>query len=123
MPIMSKVPFMETDMMLEEACRQWFAFIQEDASRADGVGFGQFYRQLSDEMYRQYRENPDDFDFHKSKYPLFLSLNEDEASHLVNELSDHVGCLANRNESHPLQSVLEKISEQMNTEERMVLNL
>lgn len=123
MPIMSKVLFMETDMMLDEACRQWFAFIQEDTSRADGVGFGQFYRQLSDEMYRQYRENPEDFDFHKSKYPVFISLNEDEATRLAEELSDHVGCVTNRNEAHPLKSVFDKLSEQINTEERMVMKL
>lgn len=123
MPIMSLVPFMETDMMLDEACRQWYAFIKEDESRADGVGFAQFYRQLSEEMYREYRANPEAFDFHKSKYPVFISLNEDEATCLAEELSDHIGCMTNRNKAHPLKSVFDRLSEQINTEERMVMKI
>ncbi len=123
MSIMSLVPFMETDMMLEEACRQWYAFIKEDESRADGVGFARFYRQLSEEMYREYREDPATFDFHKSKYPVFISLNEGEATRLAEELSDQVGCMTDRSEVHPLKSVFDKLSEQINTEERMVMKL
>ena len=120
MPIMSKVPFMETDMMLDEACRQWYAFIKEDESRADGIGFGRFFRQLSDEMYEEYRRNPDDFDFQKSHYPLFLSLNEEEAEQLSVLLADK----SQNTDDRLLESIKDKLSEHMNSyEERMVQTL
>lgn len=38
------------DALLEEACRQWYAFIQEDADRSDGVGFAHFCRTLSEQL-------------------------------------------------------------------------
>ena len=34
------------DAFLEEACRQWYAFILEDTDRMDGEGFAYFYREL-----------------------------------------------------------------------------
>ena len=36
--------------MLEEACRQWYAFILEDTDRSDGVGFAYFYHQLREQL-------------------------------------------------------------------------
>ena len=47
MSIVSKYEFERKYPILDEACRQWYAFIQEDPSRADGEGFGQFYEELS----------------------------------------------------------------------------
>ena len=38
------------DALLEEACRQWYAFIQEDTERSDGVGFAHFCRTLSEQL-------------------------------------------------------------------------
>lgn len=38
------------DAFLEEACRQWYAFILEDTDRMDGEGFAYFYRELRCQM-------------------------------------------------------------------------
>ena len=38
------------DAVLEEACRQWYAFILEDTDRSDGVGFASFYRELREQL-------------------------------------------------------------------------
>lgn len=38
------------DALLEEACRQWYAFIQEDTERSDGAGFAYFCRTLSEQL-------------------------------------------------------------------------
>ena len=38
------------DAMLEEACRQWYAFILEDTDRSDGAGFAYFYHQLREQL-------------------------------------------------------------------------
>lgn len=35
---------------LEEACRQWYAFILEDNDRMDGVGFAHFYREIREQI-------------------------------------------------------------------------
>ena len=51
MSIVSKYEFERKYPILDEACRQWYAFIQEDPSRADGEGFGQFYEELSSLKY------------------------------------------------------------------------
>lgn len=34
------------DIFLEEACRQWYAFIEEDLDRADGEGFAGFFYEI-----------------------------------------------------------------------------
>lgn len=34
------------DIFLEEACRQWYAFIEEDLERADGEGFAGFFYEI-----------------------------------------------------------------------------
>ena len=43
------------DAFLEEACRQWYAFILEDTDRMDGEGFAYFYRELRGQL----MEDPD----------------------------------------------------------------
>ena len=53
MSIVSKYEFERKYPILDEACRQWYAFIQEDPSRADGEGFGQFYEELSSLKYEK----------------------------------------------------------------------
>ena len=53
--------FQEKYGLLDEACRQWCALSQENKSLLDGVGFGNFYKQLSLERYKEYRQNPKTF--------------------------------------------------------------
>lgn len=45
-------PFNQTveDACLEEACRQWYAFILEDNDRMDGEGFANFYREVRERL-------------------------------------------------------------------------
>lgn len=38
------------DAFLEEACRQWYAFILEDNDRMDGAGFADFYREIREQL-------------------------------------------------------------------------
>ena len=69
MSIVSKYEFERKYPILDEACRQWYAFIQEDPSRADGEGFGQFYEELSSLKYEEYRQHPEAFDMQRTDYP------------------------------------------------------
>ena len=46
----AQIPLKVEDAMLEEACRQWYAFILEDAERSDGAGFAYFYHQLREQL-------------------------------------------------------------------------
>ena len=46
----AQIPTKVEDAMLEEACRQWYAFILEDEVRSDGVGFAYFYHQLREQL-------------------------------------------------------------------------
>ena len=59
--IVSLKKFQEKYGLLDEACRQWCALSQENKSLLDGVGFGDFYKQLSLERYKEYRQNPKTF--------------------------------------------------------------
>lgn len=63
MVILSKHEFERSPQIMDEACRQWYAFIEEDSSRTDGEGFSFFYEQLCAEKYEEYRKHPDEFDF------------------------------------------------------------
>lgn len=38
------------EALLEEACRQWYAFIQESPERSDGEGFAGFYREICQQL-------------------------------------------------------------------------
>lgn len=119
MDILSKKAFMESHAMLDEGCRQWYAFIQEDDSRMDGEGFGAFYQQLCDEKYEEYRQEPENFSFGKPQYPIFLALNEEEAQKLAGDLADHVRCMRDSGEGNPLKSVYNKLTDQMSTAEQI----
>lgn len=61
--MLNKNQFIHRARMMDEACRQWYAFIEDDKDRADGEGFTEFYRQICDEKYEEYLENPGMYDF------------------------------------------------------------
>lgn len=82
MSIVSKYEFERKYPILDEACRQWYAFIQEDPSRADGEGFGQFYEELSSLKYEEYRQHPEAFDMQRTDYPFSFAFSEPDAAFL-----------------------------------------
>ncbi len=43
-------------MILEEACRQWCAFIDDVPERADGEGFAEFFFEIFEEKELEYAE-------------------------------------------------------------------
>lgn len=88
MMLVSLQQFKEDYRMLDEACRQWFAFIEEDSSRADGIGFGKFYDELCKIKYREYINNPEDFYKFEQKYPVFIALNKEQTEALANALEN-----------------------------------
>ena len=91
MMLVSLQQFKEDYRMLDEACRQWFAFIEEDSSRADGIGFGKFYDELCKIKYREYINNPEDFYKFNQSYPVFLALNKEQTEALNNVLENCIG--------------------------------
>ena len=45
------------DAVLEEACRQWYCFIDDAPERADGEGFAQFFYEIFEQKEQEYMEN------------------------------------------------------------------
>jgi len=45
--------------MLDEACRQWCAFIDEAPERRDGEHFTEFFNEICERKYQEYLEDPD----------------------------------------------------------------
>ncbi len=92
MAILSKHEFEHSPNIMDEACRQWYAFIEEDSSRADGEGFSSFYEQLCAEKYEEYRNHPDEFDFDApvSAKESLLLLNAEQADVLNHIISTAV---------------------------------
>lgn len=45
---------------LEEACRQWCAFIDEAPERKDGEGFAAFFYEIFSDKEKEYAENIED---------------------------------------------------------------
>lgn len=43
-----------TDALLEEACRQWYCFIDETPDRLDGEGFAYFFREICEQKQDKY---------------------------------------------------------------------
>ena len=43
------------EMCLNEACRQWCAFLDEAPERKDGEGFAEFYREIYLQKSEEYR--------------------------------------------------------------------
>ena len=116
MSIVSKYEFERKYPILDEACRQWYAFIQEDPSRADGEGFGQFYEELS---------SLKAFDMQRTDYPIFLCLSEPDAAFLSGDLFDHVHSLRHSDGEHPAERLYHQLRSRMeqveNKEEGMVM--
>lgn len=77
--IVSLKKFQEKYSLLDEACRRWCALSQKDNSLMDGVGFGDFYKKLSLEMYEEYRHNPKSFSFAEPGKMIVLPLTRAEA--------------------------------------------
>ncbi len=125
MSIVSKYEFERKYAMLDEACRQWYAFIQEDPSRADGEGFGQFYEELCSLKYEEYRLHPEEFDMQRTDYPIFLCLSEQDAAFLSSDLFNHVRSLRHSDEEHPAERLYRQLCPRMeqieNIEEGMVM--
>lgn len=125
MSIVSKYEFERKYPILDEACRQWYAFIQEDPSRADGEGFGQFYEELSGLKYEEYRQHPEAFDMQRTDYPIFLCLSEPDAAFLSGDLFDHVHSLRHSDGEHPAERLYHQLRSRMeqveNKEEGMVM--
>ncbi len=119
MALVSLHQFKEDYRMLDEACRQWFAFIEEDSSRADGIGFGKFYDELCKIKYREYINNPDDFYKFEPAYPIFLALSKEQTEALANVLEKSI-CDSN-------DEILSELSQRVNkfteTEEAMQISL
>lgn len=113
--------FKEDFRMLDEACRQWYAFIQEDISRADGIGFGEFYDELCRIKYREYLQNPDDFYKFKPSFPVFLALNKEQTEALAETL-DEVMCGNSQNEE-TLSVVYNRLDNFLHSEEGMEMKL
>ena len=80
--IVSLKTFQEKYGLLDEACRQWCALSQENKSLLDGVGFGDFYKQLSLERYKEYRQNPDTFSITDKSGTVVLPLSIAESNQL-----------------------------------------
>ena len=106
MSIVSKYEFERKYPILDEACRQWYAFIQEDPSRADG-------------------EDPEAFDMQRTDYPIFLCLSEPDAAFLSGDLFDHVHSLRHSDGEHPAERLYHQLRSRMeqveNKEEGMVM--
>lgn len=103
--IVSLQEFKEDYRMLDEACRQWFAFITEDQSRADGIGFGEFYDELCEQKYKEYRKNPEEFYKFKPSFPVFISLDK-EQTEILAELIAHALCGYNEPQKEKILSEL-----------------
>ncbi len=86
--LVSLQQFKEDYRMLDEACRQWYDFIKEDQSRADGIGFSKFYDELCEQKYDEYRKNPEDFYEFKPSYPVFISLNKEQTETLAEVIAE-----------------------------------
>lgn len=86
MKLKSLQQFKEDYAMLDDACRQWYDFISDDPTRADGNGFGEFYNQLCEIKYREYLNNPEDFYEFKPSFPIFISLGKNETETLATAL-------------------------------------
>lgn len=51
--------FVSKCQMLDEACRQWCAFIDEAPERRDGERFTEFFNEICEQKYQEYLEDPD----------------------------------------------------------------
>lgn len=119
MMLVSLQQFKEDYRMLDEACRQWFAFIEEDSSRADGIGFGKFYDELCKIKYREYINNPEDFYKFNQSYPVFLALNKDQTEALANALENSF----NEGEDGILFDLSQRLNKLIEPEEGMQISL
>lgn len=45
------------DTLLEESCRQWCAFMEDEPERQTGEGFSGFFRQIYAEKYAEYQQS------------------------------------------------------------------
>lgn len=63
MVILSKHEFERSPQIMDEACRQWYAFIEEDSSRADGEGFPSSTSSCVPKSMKNIETTPDEFDF------------------------------------------------------------
>ena len=50
--------FVEQCRMMDEACRQWCAFIDESPERRDGLLFTEFYAEICENKYQEYLNDP-----------------------------------------------------------------
>ena len=123
MALVSLQQFKEDYWMLDEACRQWYAFIEEDRSRADGVGFGEFYEELCRIKYREYLQNPDDFYEFKPAYPVFLALSKEQTEALANVLEERLCDSSALDNEEVLNGISQKLNQFTENEERMELLL
>jgi|GEM_PF-902481 len=57
--ILSFDDFVTKCRMLDEACRQWCAFIDEAPERRDGEYFTEFFAEICEQKYQEYLEDPD----------------------------------------------------------------
>ncbi len=109
---------------MDEACRQWYAFIEEDSSRADGEGFSSFCEQLCAEKYEEYRDHPDEFDFDEpvaAKESLLL-LNAEQADVLNHIISTAIqGNDLDNNEKAILTDIQTRLQPDISEDEWMVM--
>lgn len=119
MALVSLQQFKEDYRMLDEACRQWFAFIEEDNSRADGIGFGKFYDELCKIKYREYIKNPEDFYKFEQRYPVFLALNKEQTEALNNALENSMG----ESDDETLTELSQRLNKFIESEEGMQISL
>lgn len=124
MGIISKQEFEERANMMDEACRQWYAFIENDPSRADGDGFSEFYKQLCAEKYEEYRRYPEDFDLDipVSQSDTLLLLNAEQSEVLGAVLSEVIcNSALDREEKTVLEDIQAYLQKGMNEDEGMVM--
>ena len=119
MALVSLQQFKEDYRMLDEACRQWFAFIEEDNSRADGIGFGKFYDELCKIKYREYIKNPEDFYKFEQIYPVFLALNKEQTEALNKVLENVIG----ESDDETLTELSQRLNKFIEVEEGMQISL
>lgn len=124
MKIISKNEFEKRANMMDEACRQWYAFVEDDPGRADGEGFSTFYEQLCAEKYEEYRQFPNDFDLDApvAKTDTLLLLNAEQGAVLNASLSDVIcNSTLDSEEKALLKDILNRLQEGMNENEGMVM--
>lgn len=124
MVILSKHEFERSPQIMDEACRQWYAFIEEDSNRADGEGFSSFYEQLCAEKYEEYRNHPDEFDFDApvaAKESLLL-LNAEQADVLSHVISTAIQeSDLNNEEKAILTDIQTRLQQDISEDEGMVM--